>query len=115
MNTEWSERVDLVRPYLVTNGRTRPDGADLPLEALVSTTSRGMSAAEREQFERRPVLKRCERPLSVAEVASAIGVPLGVARVIVADLVGDGLLQVHEASEADSQLLRRLIDGVRNL
>lgn len=115
MSDARDRRVDLVRPYMMTRGRTRPQGVDLPLEALISTTPRGRSTVAEQAFERRPILQQCETPVSIAEVASGIGVPLGVARVVVADLVGDGLVQVHQASQTDGELVRRLIDGVRAL
>lgn len=105
----------LVRPYLVTGGRTRPDGEALALETLVNTTQRGAARANSSRFEQRHILHACGDPLSIAEVAAELEVPAGVARVLIGDLVDAGLLRVVESTETNEQVIRRLIDGVRAL
>jgi hypothetical protein len=105
----------LVPPYIVTGGRTRSDGADLALETLVTTSSEGVDAAERHVFEQRRILMMCREPLSIAEVAAALEVPAGVARVLIGDLVADGSLRISRPTNTNEQLIRRLIDGVRSL
>lgn len=107
--------IDLVRPYLVTQGRTRSRGAQLRFETLVTTSAVGRQVMGQQLFEQRQVLSHCSGPMSIAEVASKIDVPVGVARVLVGDLVADGLLDVTDAPTTDAQLVRRLIDGVRSL
>ena len=110
------ERSDgLVRPYMVTGGRTRSHGRDLPIETLVTTTRIGQGNAYRHQFEQRQILLSCSEPLSIAEVAAALSVPVGVARVLVGDLVADQMLRVSTPTTKDEQLIRRLIDGVSSL
>ena len=106
-----------VRPYLVTRGRTRTD-RPLGLEALVQTTDRGRRGVGLLKFEQRAIALVCDRPTSVAEIAARVRVPLGVARVLVADLTDAGLVQVHAAPdriEDDISLIQRLIHGVRAL
>jgi hypothetical protein len=105
----------LVRPYMVTGGRTRSRGAQLPLETLVTTTSRGEASAASAVFEQRGILYGCREPLSIAEISALLGIPVGVARVLVGDLVIDGLLEVSAGPDKDERLIRRLIDGVRSL
>lgn len=105
----------LVRPYLVTGGRTRPDGESLALETLVGTTRRGAVRADRRRFEQRHILEACRDPLSIAEVAAELEVPAGVARVLIGDLVDEGLLRVVASTDTNEQVIRRLIDGVRAL
>lgn len=105
----------LVPPYIVTGGRTRSTGADLALETLVTTTGDGRAAAERHVFEQRRILALCGRPQSIAEVAAALEVPAGVARVLIGDLVAAGMLQITRPTHTNEQLIRRLIDGVRSL
>lgn len=107
----------LVRPYLITGGRTRPVD-DLPLEAMVQSTEAATTEANRLRFEPRRVVELCDEPLSIAEVAARLGLPLGVARVLVADLVADQLLRVHLTATADGpnvDLLERLLDGLRRV
>lgn len=115
MSDASDDDVDLVRPYLVTGGRTRSRGSQLQVETLVTTSPAGREAQSGQMFEQREVLYRCVNPLSIAEVASVIDVPVGVARVVVGDLVADGLLRVTDATTADEHLVRRLIEGVRSL
>ncbi|CAN5910815.1 hypothetical protein BH23ACT10_BH23ACT10_26840 [soil metagenome] len=105
----------LVRPYLVTGGRTRPDGEALALETLVVTTQRGSIRAGSRRFEQRHVLTMCSDPLSIAEVAAELEVPAGVARVLIGDLVDEGLLRTVVSADTNEQVIRRLIDGVRAL
>ena len=109
----------LVRPYALTGGRTRSRPVDLPLETLVTTTDHGHGALPSLQFERRSIATLCQEPVSVAEVAARVGVPLGVARVLVGDMTDEGHLQVHLPAEdggrPDVVLLERVLEGLRGL
>lgn len=107
----------VVPAYLLTRGRTRSQGAELPLEALATVTEVG-----REQYagltrERRDILDLCVRPTSVMEVAAHLGVPVGVARVLVGDLADQRCLAVHLPRQADGppsvEILERLLEGLR--
>jgi hypothetical protein len=56
----------------------------------------------------------------VAEVAALLGLPLGVARVLLADMVEMGLTEVHhnptdEKGFPDRLLLERVLAGLRKL
>jgi hypothetical protein len=51
----------------------------------------------------------------MAEVAAALRVPLGVARVLVSDLVSDGSVTVVQREELSVQLIERIRDRVRAL
>lgn len=107
------EEDDLVRPFVITGGRTRHESVHLRVEALVVATP----GADRSlQFEHARLLDACRSPISVAEVAARVGVPLGVAQILVGDLAEAGLVQVHEARQvATPALLLRMIDAVRAL
>lgn len=78
-----------------------------------------MAARPLQRFERSRILEQCAaEPLSVAELSALLHLPIGVVRVVAADLVAEELLQSHQASEHvadDVQLLTRLIAGVRAL
>ncbi len=106
----------LIRPYALTGGRTRPAGEDLELETLVSTTSLGERSMPRLAPERRAIAVSCRDVLSVAEVAARLDVPVGVARVLVADMAAEGLVLVHRpaspADRPDLALLERVLYGL---
>lgn len=104
----------LVRPFVITGGRTRHATVHLRVEALVVATDAQPSSAL--QFEHASIVDICQHPISVAEVAARVGVPLGVAQILVGDLADAGLVRVHEAtSTATPALLLRMIDAVRAL
>src|SRR3954467_5424576 len=87
----------LVRPYAVTRGRTRPR-LEIALEALVETPNRGRSGANTGGTgnEHRHIAAMCDNGLqSLAEIAARMQLPLGVARVIIADMAADGLVAVR--------------------
>lgn len=108
-----SEDETLVRPFVITGGRARHATVQLRVEALVVAVSRPVGAL---QFEHATILDVCQAPISVAEVAARISVPLGVAQVLVGDLADAGLVRVHEAPPAATPaLLQRMIDAVRAL
>ena len=114
----------LVRPYAVTRGRTRPR-LEIALEALVETTNRGRtgsvgtSTGNEHQF----IAALCDNGLqSLAEIAARMHMPLGVARVIVADMAAEGLVAVHEPTSLEdetdavgTELLERVLSGLRRL
>jgi len=104
----------LVRPFVITGGRTRHERVHLRVEALVVAT--GIGAGRQLQFEHDRIIRLCDTPISVAEVAARVGIPLGVAQILVGDLAEAGLLQIHEARQvATPALLLRMIDAVRAL
>ncbi|MBL7495463.1 DUF742 domain-containing protein [Frankia sp. CNm7] len=110
----------VVRPYAVTGGRTRPSAA-LELVALVATTSRGLSTARSPAMppEQREIAFLCRHLQSVAEISAHLDLPLGVAQVLVADMARDGLVVVHRPERPDwrpdSELLRKVLDGLQRL
>ncbi len=104
----------LVRPYLITGGRTESRD-QLPMETLVEARPMPSDTLASLRFEPRRVIDLCAQPLSVAEVAADLSVPLGVARVIVADLADARLVTIHRTVSAegpDVPLLERLLDGL---
>lgn len=107
----------IVRPFIVTGGRTRPADARLRVETLITATPASLSAPL--SFERRHIVEICQRPLSVAEVANSLAIPIGVARVLIADLIAERLVSVHDSlgmiDQPSIALLERIREGVRAL
>ncbi|HVL85340.1 MAG TPA: DUF742 domain-containing protein [Pseudonocardia sp.] len=108
-----------VRPYAWTRGRTR-SGLDLAIEALVSTSTIGRAQMAMLQVEHRAVAELCEQTRSVAEVAALLSLPLGVARVLLGDMAGLGVVTVHQTASSsgntpDLALMERVLSGLRRL
>jgi hypothetical protein len=73
------------------------------------------STASSLRFESRQIVDLCRRPMSVAEVAAALGVPIGVARVLISDLLTLGHLAPVRSEELSTALIERIRDRVRSL
>lgn len=105
----------VVPVYAVTGGRTRSAGPDLPVESLVTATDRWSGDLHREY---RVIIGLAARPVSLVEIGADLGVPVGVARVLVGDLADAGYLRVHAPPSTPSghptpEILVRLLEGLR--
>lgn len=108
-----------VRPYAWTRGRTKAT-FDLAIETLVSTSPQGREQLGLLQMEHRSVADLCDQPRSVAEIAAVLAIPLGVARVLLGDMAGLGVVTVHQTAssagtEPDLALMERVLSGLRRL
>ena len=108
----------LVRPYTVTGGRTQPR-YQLAIEALVTATvlePRDLSVLAPEC---QAILQFCRDWRSVAEVSAVLRLPLGVARILIADMGADGLVRIHQRDDSegrpDLHLLERVLSGLRKI
>ncbi|MBO0677835.1 DUF742 domain-containing protein [Mycolicibacterium sp. S2-37] len=109
----------LVRPYTLTAGRTEA-GVELPLEAPVETLEVSDAPGWPAGDVRGEILALCTRRPSVAEISARLSVPLGVARVLVGDLVTQGYLRVHTTlggttTDERRELIGRTLRGLRAL
>jgi uncharacterized protein DUF742 len=116
---EFADPAAMVRPYAWTRGRTRANH-DLKLETLISTTDDGQDETRLLQLEHRSVTTLCRYPLSVAEIAAKLSVPLGVARVVLSDMAELGLISIHRTFADDDiaahlVLMERVLSGLRRL
>jgi Protein of unknown function (DUF742) len=110
----------VARPYTITQGRTRPVGdEEIEVETLVWTTSLATSSPPRMSAHWRAVADMCQEVVSVAEVAARLGVPIGVARVLIGDMATAGLVYLqrprHASDHPDIGLLERVLHGLRQL
>ena len=110
----------LVRPYILTSGRTR-SRIHLALEAPIKTKPSGPPPRWPGSDVRAKILTLGTASPSVAEIAARLSLPLGVARVLIGDLVTQGYATVHdtldETSTADErrELIGRTLRGLRAL
>lgn len=109
----------LVRPYTITSGRTPSEGAQLDVSTQVMTLQ-----SEQEPVglgpEHLAITRLCRRPLSVAEIAVYVKLPLGVVRVLCGDLIERGLVITrspsHQPAQApDHETLQAVLDGLIKL
>jgi hypothetical protein len=104
----------IVRPFMLTGGRTQPVHDGLRIETQLRATPAALSAPLR--FEARRIIELCQSPMSIADLAVALGAPLGVVRVIVGDLITEGhLLLDRRPGELPADLIERIRDRVRAL
>jgi hypothetical protein len=87
---------------------------------LLSTSQRGHEQMVMLTVEHRSVAQLCEQTRSVAEVAALLSIPLGVARVLLGDMAGMGLVKVHQTASTtgsgpDLALMERVLSGLRRL
>jgi Protein of unknown function (DUF742) len=108
----------VVRPYALTGGRTRPTGPTFDLLALVAAAnveSIDLMLLEPEYLE---VMRLCRQPMSVADLASDLDLPLGVVRILLSDMRERGLITIRAPARTrltDPQLLKDVADALRRL
>jgi hypothetical protein len=113
-----AEAGPVVRPYALTQGRTRHTGESFDLVATVRATrafaDRGSLAPEHLS-----VLQLAGVSTTVADIAADVDLPLGVVRVILADLRELGLVVISMpmvmAERVDKRTLREVLNGLRSL
>ncbi|WP_206184821.1 DUF742 domain-containing protein [Thermoactinospora rubra] len=105
-----------VRPYAVTGGRTAPR-IKLAMEALVSSATVEPRPFSNMTPEYQAISDLCRQVRSVAEVSALLRMPLGVVRVLIADMAAEGLIRVHQpelnAGRPTRVLLERVLSGLR--
>ena len=106
----------LVRAYTITSGRTRTT-VELPMEATLRMLPRDAEVPLSPSAWQ--VLDVCDKR-SVAEVSALVSMPIGVVRVLLGDLVEQGLVRVQatitERSSKDEriELIERTLRGLRS-
>lgn len=106
------------RPYTLTGGRTRAR-IELPIEVTVESLNGELDWEPGDV--RTTIVRLCHDRPSIAEISSYATLPIGVTRVLVADLVESGHLRVHATLTDDStaserrRLIERTLDGLRAL
>jgi hypothetical protein len=106
----------LVRPYTVSNGRTRPS-AHFDLLTLVMATGIQPPTYLGPDYDQ--VLALCDAPVSVAEVAAHLQLPAVITKVLLSDLVTHKALAtraphvIEAADPTDRNLLETVLHGLR--
>ncbi|MCQ8772730.1 MULTISPECIES: DUF742 domain-containing protein [Streptomyces] len=106
----------LVRPYVVTDGRAHPTRNTFDLVTLVlAQYDRPLTGLSPEK---RRLMELClGGPLSVAEIAGHLMLPVSVTKVLLGDLVDSGHLitraPIPSAQLPEAQILQEVLDGLR--
>ncbi|MEO3813528.1 DUF742 domain-containing protein [Sphaerisporangium sp. B11E5] len=110
----------IVRPYVMTRGRTKPSRGKFDLITLVMTTGAPTPGQPGLGPEHLTIVGMCEeRPVSVAEIAAHLDLPAGTVRVLLGDLVDRRLVAVQEPHR-DNEVLsldtyKAVLNGLRAL
>ena len=109
----------MVRPYALTQGRTMHTGESFDLVATVMATQAAITELGSLAPEHMSVLHLARAPTTVADIASDVDLPLGVVRIILADLRELGLVVIRTpvvmAERIDKHTLREVLNGLRGL
>lgn len=114
----------LIRPYTMTGGRTGDDIPLIALEAQVSATPAGYRNKHQYRWEAARIIDLTRHQTAVVELAARLDVPVGVVRVVVADLAHRGAVQIMDpptgvATSLDgymyATLLQKVLDGIKSL
>jgi hypothetical protein len=112
----------VVRPYAVTKGRTRPTGEAFDLIAVVVATgsgAAGLAGLDGLGPEHLTLLRWCRQPTFVADLSADLDLPLGVIRILLADLRERGLVLVQSPpsrhQQPDADILKEVLNGLRAL
>jgi Protein of unknown function (DUF742) len=105
----------LVRPFTVSNGRTRPT-ITMDLLSMVMATGRAPRAHLEPEHTR--ALSLCNHPTTVAEIAAHLRLPVAIAKVVLADLIDCAAVSVRApdpvADLTNRSVLERLLNGLQD-
>src|SRR5487761_1717912 len=90
-----AEAGPVVRPYALTRGRTRHSGEAFDLVATVTVTRGQVADPNALAPEHISVLQLARVPTTVVDIASDVDLPLGVVRILLADLREFGLVTIE--------------------
>ncbi|MFE3649604.1 DUF742 domain-containing protein [Streptomyces sp. NPDC057579] len=111
------EAAELVRPYVITNGRDLVDDSSFSLLTLV-TVAQEPPRTKPLDPEKQRLLELCSGGfLSIAEIAGHTGLPVGVVKILVSDLMEEGHLYVRapipSAQLVERQILEEVLNGLQ--
>ncbi|WP_067823256.1 DUF742 domain-containing protein [Nocardia inohanensis] len=109
------------RLYTLTGGRSRPDSDAFDLVTLVVAEC---DPAPGMQSEHAAILTMCRAPTAVVEIAAELRLPVGIATILLSDLLHAGKITVRHPrhntgaqwnSLPDTTTLEKVLVGLRNL
>ncbi|MBF6212378.1 DUF742 domain-containing protein [Nocardia puris] len=109
----------LVRLYAVTRGRS--GGVRHELNMLTLVAHSGSRALRRTEPEYAEIVRLSRTPQSVAEISARLGLPLTATKILVGDLIDDGVLDHRDpdptpaAGSQQMDMLRAVLKGIQSL
>ncbi|MBM0236439.1 DUF742 domain-containing protein [Micromonospora sp. ATA32] len=101
----------LVRPYTVSNGRTRPS---IHMELLSWVMATGQAPRAHLEPDHARALRLCGGPTTVAEIAAHLKLPAAITKVVLSDLVDCGALKTRAPSPIADPTDRSVLEAVLN-
>jgi Protein of unknown function (DUF742) len=109
----------VVRHYAMTSGRTRPTRGEFDLITLIMATRPAGHIDTAIQPELALIIRLCQSPVSVAELATHLDLPAGTIRVLLGDLLDRGYIRtrspVPAAQLPTERVFKAVLDGLRSL
>jgi hypothetical protein len=109
----------VVRHYAMTAGRTRPTRGEFDLITLIIAERSSVDGDARLQPEHAAIIQLCQNPVSVAELAAVLDLPVGTVRVLLGDLLDQGFIRtrspVPDAHLPSERVFKAVLDGLRSL
>jgi hypothetical protein len=109
----------VVRHYAMTSGRTKPRRGDFDLITLIMATRTTSQLDSSLQPELSAIIRLCQNPISVAELATHLDLPAGTIRVLLGDLLDRGYIRTRSPAPAaqlpTERVFKAVLDGLRSL
>lgn len=107
------------RLYTLTGGRSRSNSTAFDLVTLVVSEFEPTVGM---QSEHATILRMCQRPTAVVEIAAELGLPISIVKILLSDLLAGGKVtarhpQANPAAAAlpEPHILEQVLVGLRNL
>jgi hypothetical protein len=107
------------RLYTVTRGRSRPPEHAFDLVTLIVTEQQPVPGM---QSELARILRMCENPTAVVEIAADLGLPVSVVKILLGDLLESGRITARhprfaptKARLPDLDTLKQVLNGLQQL
>jgi hypothetical protein len=109
----------IVRHYAMTSGRTRPRRGEFDLITLIMAARTPAELDSGLQPELATIVRLCQSPISVAEIATRLDRPTGIVRVLLGDLLDRGYIRTRNPAPAaqlpNERVFKAVLDGLRSL
>src|SRR5262245_15703559 len=114
-----AEAGPVVRHYAMTSGRTKPRRGEFDLITLIMATRTTAQVDPSLQPEFSAIIRMCQNPVSVAELATHLDLPAGTVRVLLGDLLDRGYIRTRSPAPAaqlpTERVFKAVLDGLRYL